>query len=249
MVQQAGVLHGNVSINSIIFGGVVPGADSEEGRRVSLVDFDIVPTSFDRSDALSDELRTGTRMFQSLNALKTWRPHDYLDDLESFLYVLAYLVFAFPSPGASVTVKRKLPMDLQDWNARDLRRAFNSKSEFIDYGPQGSDLPVPPMWGPHIFTLIDDLCLHFQPIHTTSSRMRSRSLSTTHRENIEISFKEKYLDNRVVDGRYDEVVGYFESAIKSILAEQDSANDSEQSTLSDSLSHSRPSKGRREEGI
>ncbi|EAU81067.1 other/FunK1 protein kinase [Coprinopsis cinerea okayama7 len=248
MVQQAGVLHGNVSINSIIFGGVVPGADSEEGRRVSLVDFDM-SISHDCSDApLSDEHhRTGTRMFQSLNVLKAWRPHGYLDDLESFLYVLLYLIFAFPTPGATPTaqVQRELPKELQDWNADSLREAFKSKSTFMTYG--ASDLPVPPMWGPHISALIDDLCHHFQPIRAMSSRMQHRNLPKAQRDKLEASFEKKYFDD--VDEQYDEVVGYIESAIESILAEQDSANDSEQSTLSDSLSHSRPSKGRREEGI
>jgi serine/threonine protein kinase len=227
MVQK-GILHRDISVNNILLG--VNGSDSEEGWRGVLIDFDMA-IFISRLEFLSKEVRTvsasaffiilatwltfpkGTRMFQSLNVLDGWRTHDFLDDLESFLYVLTFLVFAFPEPGQD---ERELPEQLQEWNRDELDKAFSSKSTFINYGLR--KLAVPPKWGPHIETLIDDLCGYFQPIHKASCRMANPKLSEAKYDKMSQSFKKRYLENR--DEQYDEVVGYFEDAISAILADQ-----------------------------
>ncbi|KAG2012269.1 other/FunK1 protein kinase [Coprinopsis cinerea AmutBmut pab1-1] len=230
MVKEKGVLHRDISVNNILLG--IAGADSEEGWRGVLIDFDMA-IFLDRAEALLNELRTGTRMFQSLNVLQAWRPHDYLDDLESFLYVLIYLVLAFPEPN----VECELPKELQDWNADSLYEAYKSKLTFITHGVLNFD--VPPMWGYHISTLVEDLCRHFQPIHAMSIRISNQRLPKAQRDKLEASFKKKYLND--VDGQYDEIVGYIESAIENILAGQDGAN--EPSTMSSPSPTPAPRKG------
>ncbi|KAJ2919915.1 hypothetical protein MD484_g512, partial [Candolleomyces efflorescens] len=97
-----GVIHRDISLNNILFGS--PGA--EKGDRGVLIDFGI---AFKCQQLIAEhraDFKTGTRMFQSLMVLKTWEmeqneisAHDYLDDLEGYFWVLAYLLFTHKADG------------------------------------------------------------------------------------------------------------------------------------------------------
>ncbi|RXW20941.1 hypothetical protein EST38_g4922 [Candolleomyces aberdarensis] len=78
-----------------------PGAES--GYRGVLIDFDI---SILRSLNKPADWRMGTRLYQSVPVLYSATvphplPHDHLDDLESFLYILVHIMFTCDSNGAA----------------------------------------------------------------------------------------------------------------------------------------------------
>ncbi|TFK23561.1 hypothetical protein FA15DRAFT_567536, partial [Coprinopsis marcescibilis] len=90
------ILHWDISVNNILlrtFGAM-------EGWRGVLIDLDVAVRLSSLRTHAADH-RTGTRIFQSLSALnsfqypKTTQAHDHLDDIESFFYVLCYLMFFY----------------------------------------------------------------------------------------------------------------------------------------------------------
>ncbi|KAJ2913152.1 hypothetical protein MD484_g7263, partial [Candolleomyces efflorescens] len=89
---RKGTIHRDVSLQNILLGN--PGA--EPGNRGVLIDFDI---STLRSSKKPADWRMGTRLYQSIPTLYSFKlthplPHDHIDDLESFLYVLVHIMFA-----------------------------------------------------------------------------------------------------------------------------------------------------------
>ncbi|KAJ2913694.1 hypothetical protein MD484_g6741, partial [Candolleomyces efflorescens] len=96
---KKGIIHRDVSLQNVLLGK--PGA--EPGNRGILIDFDI---STLRSLKKPADGRLGTRSYVSVLALHSSRfphplPHDHLDDLESFLYALLHIMFAYDSSGAA----------------------------------------------------------------------------------------------------------------------------------------------------
>jgi len=55
----------------------------------------------------------GTYLFMSWNVLKGDTPHTFLDDLESFFYVMFYIAMTYTAPDCR---KEELPDLLYDWN-------------------------------------------------------------------------------------------------------------------------------------
>lgn len=87
------ILHRDISINNILLGN----EGAEPGNRGLLIDLDM-GIWIDRTSSLAGaDFRTGTCAFQSVMVLRsaffgtTAATHDYLDDLESFFYVLYWI--------------------------------------------------------------------------------------------------------------------------------------------------------------
>ncbi|KAJ2913166.1 hypothetical protein MD484_g7250, partial [Candolleomyces efflorescens] len=94
---KRGTIHRDVSLQNVLLGkpGAVP------GDRGILIDFDIATLRHLNTPATR---HMGTRSYQSIPVLYSAQvphplPHDHLDDLESFLYVLAHIMFARDSAG------------------------------------------------------------------------------------------------------------------------------------------------------
>ncbi|TFK23763.1 hypothetical protein FA15DRAFT_593600, partial [Coprinopsis marcescibilis] len=88
---KAGILHGDISINNILLGQ----PNAEPGWRGVLIDLDMAKLV---NDVEGTDPRTGTCMFQSISVLTTIGRElhqDQYDDLESFFYVLCYLLCRF----------------------------------------------------------------------------------------------------------------------------------------------------------
>ncbi|RXW18133.1 hypothetical protein EST38_g7710 [Candolleomyces aberdarensis] len=121
-----GVLHRDVSLHNILLGLV-----ETLGKRGLLIDLDMAKfIGNGGANALTD-FRTGTRMFQSLMVLESFTlgeyapDHDHLDDLESFVYVLAYLLWTFEKPGIQ---KPSPPKWMEKWGHDDPEAAHSAKS-------------------------------------------------------------------------------------------------------------------------
>ncbi|KAF4609493.1 hypothetical protein D9613_012346 [Agrocybe pediades] len=91
------------------------------------------------NDAVLTDFRTGTRAFQSINILNSYHssrriaehvPHDYLDDLESFLYVFRWMVEGYSGPGKEVKPR---PPYLLEWmhESPALAKACKASSYFL----------------------------------------------------------------------------------------------------------------------
>ncbi|KAJ2914315.1 hypothetical protein MD484_g6093, partial [Candolleomyces efflorescens] len=96
---RKGMLHRDVSPYNVLFGN--PGA--EPGYRGILIDFDI---SILRKWKKLVDSQIGTRLYQSVAVLSSGTvpdplPHDHLDDLESFIYVLVQIIFTQDSNGVA----------------------------------------------------------------------------------------------------------------------------------------------------
>ncbi|KIJ57187.1 hypothetical protein M422DRAFT_83618, partial [Sphaerobolus stellatus SS14] len=84
--QVAGILHRDISLNNILLN---PGG--EQGNRGILIDFDLATCINDDSEFATTYVGQGTYRFMSRNVLHRGAPHTYLDDLESFYYVLRWI--------------------------------------------------------------------------------------------------------------------------------------------------------------
>src|SRR5882724_9263185 len=90
------------------------------------------------------------------NALEGEAPHTFLDDLESFYYVMLYIAMVYTAPDCP---KEELPRPLYGWNHRPL--PSDAKQGFLvsDFRPQAN------VWfGAPFQTLLDRLHSIFQKV-------------------------------------------------------------------------------------
>ncbi|TEB23491.1 hypothetical protein FA13DRAFT_1601766, partial [Coprinellus micaceus] len=91
------ILHRDISHNNVLFGQ----EGAAEGERGVLIDLDIAFRATEDKPTVRVDHNLGTRVFQSMcvigNAYLQQRSpaYDYLDDLESFLYLLAYIFLLY----------------------------------------------------------------------------------------------------------------------------------------------------------
>ncbi|KAJ2912845.1 hypothetical protein MD484_g7562, partial [Candolleomyces efflorescens] len=128
VLWKKGTIHRDISTQNIVFGK--PGA--EPGDRGILIDFDLA-THF-RADGENPpaDWKIGTRMFQSAMVLYSSvtnhpLPHCYLDDIESFFYVLTDIIHSYDQSGAT----RSLGSELKIWDEYDGRRLGSIKRAFL----------------------------------------------------------------------------------------------------------------------
>ncbi|TEB14491.1 hypothetical protein FA13DRAFT_1572513, partial [Coprinellus micaceus] len=87
------IIHRDISPNNILLGL----GDASDGNRGVLIDLEMAFRATDIAPDAEVDYTVGTRLFQSICVLDSCDPigfapdHDYLDELESFLYVLAYI--------------------------------------------------------------------------------------------------------------------------------------------------------------
>ncbi|TEB22114.1 hypothetical protein FA13DRAFT_1573725, partial [Coprinellus micaceus] len=87
------IIHQDISPNNIL----LDLGDASDGNRGVLIDLEMAFRATDIAPDAEVDYTVGTRLFQSICVLDSCDPigfapdHDYLDELESFLYVLAYI--------------------------------------------------------------------------------------------------------------------------------------------------------------
>ncbi|KAJ3549030.1 hypothetical protein NMY22_g1028 [Coprinellus aureogranulatus] len=137
-----GILHCDISLQNIIFGH----PNASEGDYGILIDLDMATWANKFKSPIPPDAR-GTRMYQSIAVCRSLSielvpPQSYLDDLESFFYVVTHLMFIFDRPAG---VLREQPYVLKHWNSDDQELAAEAKNGFVL-----SPLPlkrIPPFWG------------------------------------------------------------------------------------------------------
>ncbi|RXW13914.1 hypothetical protein EST38_g11942 [Candolleomyces aberdarensis] len=128
-MYNKGTLHRDVSIHNVLFGK----AGAEPGLRGILIDFDVATRRGVETIRPEDWL-IGTRLYQSIAVLSSSEyrdplPRDHLDDLESFLYVLVHIMFAYDSQG----VLQSFPSTLHAWHDESLGTAARLKQGFLSW--------------------------------------------------------------------------------------------------------------------
>ncbi|KAJ2914317.1 hypothetical protein MD484_g6091, partial [Candolleomyces efflorescens] len=133
---KRGTIHRDVSLQNVLLGK----PDAQPGYRGVLIDFDI---SILRHLNTPVNRHMGTRPYLSIPALHSGSvsdplPHDHLDELESFLYVLVHIMFGYDSEGAAHTPEED--SDFHDWEVYrdDCRRLGRLKEAYLsrEYVPR-----------------------------------------------------------------------------------------------------------------
>ncbi|TFK24539.1 hypothetical protein FA15DRAFT_655853 [Coprinopsis marcescibilis] len=85
------------------------------------------------------------------NPLKKFvHPHDHMDDLESFFYILYYLAFCYTS---SRIVHAEVPSEVKRWDSADPHSSMNNKKAFV-FDPLPDFGPISPFWGKAVRKLL-----------------------------------------------------------------------------------------------
>ncbi|KAF8584582.1 hypothetical protein K439DRAFT_1566433 [Ramaria rubella] len=120
LYEIAGILHRDIKPENILIN-----PDGEEGSRGILIDFDHAIRVADTSP-YSTKRKIGTYFFMSERALKG-ETHTFMDDLESFYYVLVYIGRTYSGP----RTMRKDAKTLQPMVNWDQPRASGVKKGFL----------------------------------------------------------------------------------------------------------------------
>lgn len=115
---HAGYLHRDISISNLMIND-----QNGPDRKSFLIDLDVAipyPTSNDQAHSA----RTGTKVFMSINLLAQNHSHHFVDDLESFFWVLIWICIHYPKD------KRK-KSNLTRWNQMDLETLKHTKRDFL----------------------------------------------------------------------------------------------------------------------
>ncbi|KAJ2912010.1 hypothetical protein MD484_g8405, partial [Candolleomyces efflorescens] len=133
-IFKKGSLHRDVSIQNVVLGK--PGA--EEGEMGILIDFDMATRRGEDGCHPPANWQIGIPLYQSRAVLSSKHlprilPHDHLDDLESFLYILTHILYAYDRHG----VLHQVDEMLTSWDRCDTYFAPYHKESFLT-------LPVDP---------------------------------------------------------------------------------------------------------
>ncbi|TEB37855.1 hypothetical protein FA13DRAFT_1656842 [Coprinellus micaceus] len=154
------ILHRDISHNNILLGK----GGAEKGSRGILIDLDMAFRALDANSTVTADQDVGTRLFQSHSVLmsaylKKHSPaHDYLDDLESFFYLLAYIFLSYRPDGTPLPSGEEGPSIAWGWSEESASAAQANKRLLFGAGPGASRALrlVEDTWGPVCGTLFDE---------------------------------------------------------------------------------------------
>ncbi|TEB26517.1 hypothetical protein FA13DRAFT_1795693 [Coprinellus micaceus] len=189
------VLHRDISQNNILLGR----DDVPEGERGVVIDFDLAFRVTEEQPVIT----AGNHI-----------QHDYLDDLESFFYVLVYIFLVFRPDGSLASGKGEGPAMVYKWTAECPEAAASGKRGLFGYGDDAETAceVVEKYWGPVCFALFEQFRRWVKRVtrekftlllHRKHRREGVPSLATLHAQR---------------DEHYAEVLKVFDHAIDAVRA-------------------------------
>ncbi|TEB22082.1 hypothetical protein FA13DRAFT_1921280 [Coprinellus micaceus] len=210
-----GILHRDISMQNIILGSPTSGSAGY------LIDLDMaLDISVDRTlTGVSKDKRTGLMIYQSYWTLEGMNlrkkglvppPHDYLDDLECFLYITCHIVFAFERPGVWV---EELPGDMMEWTEGKPSKVASMKRSFCeDLAMDTNDIPS--WWGPHCATLLEEYAkVVFDIQRKKNAIFKNSRLTAAAKRDAQLAFA------KATTQHYELVVNAFHKAIAGLEEE------------------------------
>ncbi|KAF6760834.1 hypothetical protein DFP72DRAFT_959503 [Ephemerocybe angulata] len=206
---KAGILHRDVSIDNILLGE--PGAPV--GRRGALIDLDMATLTGGRPTAPElTEVQAGTYLYQSVSILRNGGDeedliriaHDYLDDLESFFWVLCHLLHGYEGVGQPVPDSRLLSR----FENPDAFDAAASKQFYLTLeGPTRRRVPL--FWSEASVALGDSFCDYI--FERTEAKLQARWRSNN-------SVRPTLLQGiyHQVHYHYHDIIGLFDAALEKL---------------------------------
>ncbi|KAF5341175.1 hypothetical protein D9611_006063 [Ephemerocybe angulata] len=199
------ILHRDITIENIL---IVKDVKPERFRcNILGLDMALVPKA-----KLSLAARTGLRLFMSVALLRdaaayrmSEAVHDYLDDLEAFLYILYKLLYGFSGPSTPLPrISDPLESVLTRWETGLDSTIAQAKANFL----RKDDFyqAIPPYWSEACVKLGDKFREHICEIAREKDSIRKESVAETRMER----FKSLY-DG--IDSHYSKIIGFFEEAI------------------------------------
>ncbi|KAJ2919616.1 hypothetical protein MD484_g792, partial [Candolleomyces efflorescens] len=206
-IYKKGTLHRDISLNNVLLGK--PGA--KPGSRGALIDFD---AATHLGAETPEDWIIGTRLYQSIMVLRVISseyddplPRDHLDDLESFLYVLIHIMFAYDSRGAF----QSFPNDMQSWPKEHPRFVASVKEGLLTW--KRPPVPVEKLWPIPCINLLlayQEIILRFVD---TKRNLNCRTREARREE------AELLASN--VDQHYTDILKLFDEAIAQLDAPED----------------------------
>ncbi|KAJ3539452.1 hypothetical protein NMY22_g4727 [Coprinellus aureogranulatus] len=135
LAEHIRILHRDISAQNVLLGreGAPP------GERGILIDLDLAFRATEAKPTSKVDYNIGVRIFQSLSVLGSHYeediapPHDYLDDLESFFYLMVYIFLRYRPDGSRHSSGEEGPSLLLGWASDDPSEAHANKERL--FGP------------------------------------------------------------------------------------------------------------------
>jgi len=153
----AGILHRDISHSNILID-----AGASEGNRGILIDFNQA-IRINNTPPYSKCESMGTYRYMSRNVLSKESNHTYFDDLESFFWVLAWIVSRYSEPGKLKVINK--PDSVSRWDSKGYHALAVKKACL---GIDWMDLRVESWFGPVFHQLLSGLHQFFH--HRTGYR-------------------------------------------------------------------------------
>ncbi|OAV88480.1 hypothetical protein, variant [Puccinia triticina 1-1 BBBD Race 1] len=104
---EAGFLHRDISTNNLMINSRTDDPD----RKSFLIDLDVA-IDYSIQNAQKRHAKAGTKVFMSIHLLNG-KNHDFVDDLESFFWVLIWICIHYPA-------EERIPSSVTGWNQQNL---------------------------------------------------------------------------------------------------------------------------------